>query len=252
MKRFEKQTAIVTGAAQGLGKEIARLMLQDGANVVIADIEAEPLAATEKELAPLGPLVAVHADMSQEADAARVMQAALDQFGQVDVLFANAGIMTRGGLLEDHVNVEQLDEAYRHNVKTVFIIGKLVAKQMVEKGIQGAIVNTASIASTHVTANTVTYAASKGAAMQMTKVMAVDLAPYNIRVNSVAPGFMATRMIQGTLDDPERLKAVSSRIPLNRPVQPIEVARVATFLASSDASYMTGEYVLVDGGWNIL
>ncbi len=248
MRRFENKVALVTGGANGIGEAIVRRLVQEGAKVVIADIEGN----TAKNLSDTLPesTYPVTVDVRNKAQVEAMVKAAIEKYGRIDLLFNNAGIMVYETFLE--FSEETWDLIHDTNLKGCFLVGQAVAKAMVDKGIEGVIVNTASIASDIVAAPTTAgYASSKGGVLQLTKAMALDLAPYNIRVNCVGPGTTITRLTEKTRSNPERVADFLSKFTIKRFAEPSEIASVALFLASDDASYVSGTIYYADAGWRI-
>lgn len=242
------QTAIVTGAARGIGAACARAFAEHGARVVLADVLEDECAATAGKIAAdTGePTLAVRADVSREQDCAAVLEACLDRFGQCDILLSNAGIIAPGSILDG--TVEDFDRVIAVNLRGPFLLGRLVARHMVERGIKGTIINMSSTNSVVAIPDQLPYAASKGGIQQLTRVMAMALAPHDIRVNAIGPGTILTEMAKVTMNDERARRTIMSRTPLGRPGDPSEVASVAVFLASDYASYLTGETIFPDGG----
>lgn len=248
--RFTGKTAIITGGAGGIGRAIAERFLREGANVVIADIDQAGGQATEKDLSSLGKVRFQKADVSRRLDVHNLVAAAIESFGDLDILVNNAGIVHHADFLE--LRDEDFDRVLSINLKGAFMAGQAAARFLVEKvqkgGRAGAIVNMSSINAEVAIATQVAYSISKGGMNQLTKVMALALAPYGIRVNAIGPGSIQTDMLLATNDDPEARTRILSRTPLKRIGEPMEIASIAAFLASEDAAYMTGQTVYADGG----
>ena len=248
MRRFEGKTAVITGAAQGMGEAIARRFAKEGGRALIIDIEVDKLEAVAKSIGDA--VVPMEVDVRRSESVAAMAEKAKELFGKVDVLFNNAGILDYAPFLE--TTEEMFDDIMNTNTKGVFLCGKAIAQLMVDTGTKGCIVNTSSINSVITAATTSAYSASKGAVRQLTKAMAVDLGPYGIRVNAFAPGSVKTRMTEKTRANAKKTAYFQSMWCIKRSAEPEEEAAVALFLASDDASYMTGETVCVDGGWHIV
>lgn len=248
--RFDGETAIVTGGAQGIGLAIARRLMQDGANVVIADVDAEAGAQAEKDLSALGAVEFVEADVSERLDVHNLVTRTINAHGSVEILVNNAGVVHAAGFLE--LSEEDFDRVMRVNLKSAFLCGQAVARQMVKVveagGRPGRIINMSSINDTLSIPDQIPYCVSKGGVKQLTKVMAMALASHGIRVNAIGPGSIQTDMLASIANDREGKRKVMSRTPLGRVGEVDEIAAVAAFLASSDSSYMTGQVVYVDGG----
>ena len=247
MGRLDGKVAIVTGGARGIGLATARRFVQEGARVVIADIEP----AGEGAAQALGPSCRfVRTDVGAADDAANLVAETCAAFGRVDVLVNNAGIIHAGDFLD--LAEADFDRVLRVNLKGAFLVGQQVARQMVKQveagQPPGAIVNMSSINAAVAIPNQTPYCVSKGGVSQLTKVMALALAPYGIRVNAIGPGSIMTDMLATIATDREAKRRVLARTPLSRVAEPDEVASVAVFLASDDASYVTGEIIYVDGG----
>lgn len=247
MERFKGKIALVTGGANGLGESIVRRLVEEGAQVAIIDIEADRLEAVCASLSES--TFGVHADVSDKKQVDAAIEKIITQYGHIDILFNNAGIMLYDAFLD--IKEEDWDKTLNTNAKGYFLVGQAVAKSMVEKNIEGIIVNTCSVSADCVSPTVGAYVSSKGAVMQLTKAMAVDLAPYNIRVNALAPGSMMTRMTEKTRNNPERMEMFMKNLVVKRYGDPYEVAGLALFLASDDAAYICGEMVYVDGGLRI-
>lgn len=247
---LEKKVAIVTGGARGIGHAIARRFLAEGASVVLADVDDEAADAAAAELKPLGDVLAVACDVGERLDVRNMIAETIDAFGRVDVLVNNAGIVFGGGFLE--LEEEDFDRVLRTNLKGSFLVAQAVARQMVEQieagGPPGAIVNMSSINAVLALPDQVPYSISKGGINQLTKVAALALAPYGIRVNAVGPGSVMTEMLEQVVDQDDARERILSRTPLGRIGDPSEIAAVVAFLASDQASYMTGQTVYADGG----
>lgn len=247
--RLQGKVAIVTGAAGGIGMAIARRFLLEGAKVVIADIDIPRGEKAEGELAPLGTVLFVKADVGRRLDVHNLVAAALDRFGDIDILVNNAGILHSQAFLD--LSEDDFDRVMRVNLKGSFLVGQAVAAVMVDKvrrgGAAGCIVNISSVNAVVAMPDQLAYAVSKGAVAQLTKAMALALAPHGIRVNAVGPGSIATDMLTAGNDPAERERLLS-RTPLGRIGEPSEIAAVAVFLASEEASYVTGQTVYADGG----
>lgn len=246
MPRLEGKSAIVTGAARGIGKAIATRFHQDGARLVLWDLRAEELAATCAELSDSG--VDVHGDVVDVTDRGAVeagVATAHARLGRVDILANNAGIAGFAPFLElsDREWKRMLDV----DLTGVFICSQVVARRMREQG-SGAIVNMASTNGLLGEALEAHYNAAKGGVVLLTKTMAIELAPYGIRVNSVCPGFIATDLAREAGLPQDEIDAYARKIPLARTGRPDEVAAAFSFLASDDASYITGTELVVDGG----
>ncbi len=242
MKLFKK-VAIVTGATQGIGLACAHRMVQDGASVMLVDIKPEGAAAA----ASLGQNARFFAaDVSQKADVDALLVATLSTFGRVDILINNAGVTHAADFLD--LSEDDFDRVLRINLKSMFLCGQAVAREMVKQQ-SGCIINMSSVNAELAIPNQVPYVVSKGAINQLTKVMALNLAPYGVRVNGIGPGTILTEMAKKTvLSSPEARHTILSRTPLGRCGEPEEVASIAAFLASDDATYMTGQTLYVDGG----
>ena len=247
---LEKKVAIVTGGARGIGQAVARRFLVEGARVVLADVDDEAADAAAAELKPLGEVVAVACDVGERLDIRNLIAETIDAFGRIDVLVNNAGIVFGASFLE--LEEEDFDRVLRVNLKGSFLVAQAAARQMVEQieagGPPGAIVNMSSINAVLALPDQVPYSISKGGINQLTKVAALALAPYGIRVNAVGPGSVMTEMLEKVVDEDDARDGILSRTPLGRIGAPAEIAAVVAFLASDQASYMTGQTVYADGG----
>ncbi len=236
------RVCLITGAAQGIGAACARRFAAEGALVVLADVDDERGQRLAAELSGLY----VHCDVGNKAQVDQLVQQALAWQGRIDVLVNNAGIFRAADFLD--VTEEDFDAVLRVNVKGSFLVGQAVARAMAQAS-RGTIVNMSSVNGMLAIPNIASYNVSKGGINQLTRVMALALAPHNIRVNAVAPGTIATELAaKAVLTSDEAKKKILSRTPLGRLGEPSEIADVVAWLASDAASYVTGEIVTVDGG----
>lgn len=248
--RLENKVAIVSGAARGIGYAVARRFLGEGMKVVVGDVDEQAGEKAATELAELGPVQFVHCDVGDRLQVRNLVAATRDAFGPVDVLINNAGVVHGADFLS--VSEEDFDRVLRINLKGAFLLGQAVARHMVtcvEEGAKpGAIINMSSVNAVFALPTQVPYSISKGGLASLTKVMALSLAPHGIRVNAIGPGSIATDMLASVMDDEDARKMILSRTPLGRIGDPSEIAAIAAFLASDEASYITGQTVYADGG----
>jgi len=247
------RVAIVTGAAQGIGRACAARLAREGAHVAMCDVNraAGAEAATAIE-ADGGKAIAVACDVSKAADVGSAVAATLQAFGRIDVLVNNAGVVDDAPFLA--LGIEELDRVLGINLRGAFLMGQAAARQMVKQGrgkdaaAAGAIVNMSSINEKFALPDHVAYSISKGGISQLTKAMAIALAPHGIRVNAVGPGTIDTPLLAGVIRDKAFRAKVLSRTPLGRFGRPEEIAAIVAWLASDEASYVTGTTIFADGG----
>jgi 3-oxoacyl-[acyl-carrier protein] reductase len=244
-QQMENKVSLVTGASRGIGRAIAIALAEKGSDVIVnyagSKEKAEEVVARIKELGRQA--IAIQADVSNQEAVENMVEQSLAHFGRIDVLVNNAGIAKDNLVMR--MKVPEWDDVINTNLKSVFLCSKAVIRPMM-KARKGRIVNVSSVVGAIGNAGQANYAAAKSGVIGLTKTLARELASRNIAVNAVAPGFIETDM---TASLPQEAKDMMfSQIPLNRFGQPEEVAKVVCFLASDDASYMTGQTLFVDGG----
>jgi meso-butanediol dehydrogenase / (S,S)-butanediol dehydrogenase / diacetyl reductase len=252
--RLNGKVAVITGAAGGQGQAAARLFAEEGARLVVTDIDEEGAERTAKEIRDAGgEAIALRTDVSREKDVAEMIRAAVGEFGTLDVLFNNAGVgysaadrLTMASVVD--TPEEDWDAILAINLKGAAMGCKHAIPVMVENG-GGAIVNNASINALVALSGADAYTAAKGGIVALTRVLAVDWGPSGVRVNCICPGGVDTPMIAPVLEDEKILGFMRDSTPLGRLARPEETARVTLFLASDETSYMNGAIVPVDGGW---
>ncbi len=247
--RFQNKSIIVTGAGSGIGRAAATLFAAEGGQVVCAD-RTEGADATAQAIRDAGGTAeAIRIDAGLEEDVERVVQLAVDHFGGLDVMFANAGIS--GGMANIFdTPVEVITEVLRVNLIGPYLAIKHAAPEIAKRG-QGAIILTASVAGIRSGAGSPAYSASKAGVINLAQTAAQQLSGSNVRVNAICPGLTETGMTKPTFDyarDAGKMDRVGRLNPLKRGAQPEELAKVALFLASDDASYVNGQAIAVDGG----
>lgn len=248
---LQGKRAIITGAAAGIGKGIAKAFLEAGASVFLVDVSQERLEVTAQELKPLGHIRTYSADLREPGVAAKIFQAALESYDQVDVLVNCAGIYPSTPALE--ISEKEWGEVFDLNVKGVFFLSQAVAKTMVQKKIPGRIINITSTASEVARPGVAHYCSSKAAAKMLTQVLALEWAPYGIRVNAVGPGLVETETLLTTLNSEEAQKEHKEKLsycPLRRAALVEEIAEGVLFFATGQSSYVTGQTLLIDGGYS--
>ena len=246
--RLEGRTALITGAAGGIGLGCAEAFAKEGCDLVLLDLDEARVTAAAKDLAErTGRTVhSLRCDLA-DADAARAAVAkAVALLGRIEVLVNNAGILAPGDILD--AELEDFDRVLAVNLRAPFVVGQAVARHMVETKIAGSIINMSSINAVLAIPNQIAYVTSKGGVNQLTKAMALGLAPYGVRVNAIGPGTIVTDILKGVMENDAARHRVLQRTPLKRFGEPEEIGRVAVFLASDDASYMTGQTIYPDGG----
>ncbi|MDN4053119.1 SDR family oxidoreductase [Massilia sp. YIM B02763] len=242
--KLAAKVAIVTGAAQGIGLACAQRLVQEGARVMLVDVRPEGAAAA----ATLGDAARFfQADVGVKADVDAMLAATLDAFGRVDILVNNAGVTHAASFLD--LAEDDFDRVLRINLKSMFLCSQAVARAMVAQGGGGSIVNMSSVNAELTIPNQVPYVISKGGVNQLTRVAAIALAEHGIRVNAVGPGTILTELAkEAVLASPEARRTILSRTPLGRCGEPEEIASIVAFLASNDASYISGQTLYADGG----
>ena len=252
MLRLEGKNAIITGAGGGIGKAIAQKFLQEGANVLLCDIDEERMGNTAEQLKQLGTVYTIVGDVSDTIFCQALVQKGVALFGAIDVLVNNAGIVVIESFLEH--SEASWDQVMAVNLKGTFLLGQQVARVLVKQGKGGSIINMASTNGHVAERESVAYNASKAGVVLLTKTMAAELAPHNIRVNCVAPGFITTDLTQHSGAGDTFVNEYPNKIPLGRSGAVDEVANVFAFLASDEASFIIGQSIIVDGGqtaWTI-
>jgi len=245
--RLENKSALVTGAAQGIGKAIALQMAKEGASVLIADIDTALGQKTVDEInAAGGNALFVQCDVADQSQVENMVSLAVTQFGKLDIMVNNAGIINRDSVLE--VSAEDWARVFAVNVNGTFHGTVAAGKHMVERGKGGHILNLASPNGVIGLYNRSCYAATKGAIISYTRCCATELGQYGIQVNAIAPGFTNTE-INSTFFTPQVLQSLQFRVPVNRVAEPEEIGRSAVAMVSGDFPYMTGQIIFVDGGW---
>ncbi|MEM7207024.1 MAG: SDR family oxidoreductase [Pseudomonadota bacterium] len=248
--KLKGKIAVITGAAQGIGRACAERLLEDGARVVVSDINLQQLEKTANDIGSSDDILVVRTDVSRVDEVNGLIDTAVEHFGRVDIMINNAGIAHVMDWLD--VTEELYDQVLNVNLKGAFFGTQAAARAMIEKGEGGVIINISSINSGLANPSVATYAISKGGMNQVTSTAAVAFAPHGIRVVGVGPGTIMTEMIRGAFISDAGNRAILSRTPLGRYGEPSEIASVVSFLASDDASYFTGETIYPDGGRRVL
>lgn len=246
--KLEGKVALVTGAARGIGRSIALLFAKEGARLILDDILEDKIHEVAEEIRGLGrEALPIKADVSHSDQVAFMVSKAMERFNRIDVLVNNAGV-SETGPAEDFTE-HSWDNVLGTDLKGVFLCSQVVGREMIKKR-QGSIVNISSIAGFNALPGRAGYCSAKSAVIMLTKVLAIEWAKHNIRVNAVAPGYVRTRMIEemtelGVLDE----KKITQRTPMQRICHPDEIARIVLMLSSEESSYITGATISVDGGW---
>ena len=248
--RLKDKVAIVTGAARGIGRATAERLIEEGAKILICDIDEAQLTRTAAELGGEDRVIAQLVDVVNKRHVEQLVEKAVQHFGRLDIMVNNAGIAPVVDFLD--VTEEMLSRVLDVNLKGAFYGTQAAGRQMIKQGDGGVIINMSSINSGLATPNVAPYAISKGGMNQVTSTAAVAFAPHGIRVVGVGPGTIMTDMVAGAFMNSAGHHAILSRTPLGRYGQASEIAAVVAFLASDDASYITGETVYVDGGRRVL
>lgn len=242
--RLNGKVALVTGGAGGIGSAIVRRFTQEGARVLIVDIDESGGRQLEQSV-PGSRFIA--ADLTQANIPAQTVAAAVEHFGRLDILVNNAGITHAANFLE--LTEADFDRVMALNLRAYFTLGQAAARQMVAQGGGGAIVNMSSVNALLIIPEQLPYAVSKGAVNQLTRGMALALVDHGIRVNGIGPGTIATDLARkAVLGSEAARRKIMSRTPMKRLGEPEEVASVALFLASDESSYVTGQIIYPDGG----
>lgn len=244
--KLDGKKAIITGAARGLGQGMAVGLAEAGADIALVDIL--DMAESKAKIEKLGrKCITVTADLSKKESAETIVKQTVDGLGGIDILFNNAGIIRRAPITE--FTEKDWDDVMNINIRTLFFLSQAVGRVMIKQGRGGKIVNTASMLSFQGGILVPSYTASKSAVMGLTRLLANELGAYNINVNAIAPGYMATDNTKALREDPARNKAILDRIPAGRWGKPEDLQGIAVFLASAASDYMQGYTVAVDGGW---
>jgi NAD(P)-dependent dehydrogenase (short-subunit alcohol dehydrogenase family) len=250
--RLQSKVTLITGAAQGIGAACARRFAQEGAAVMLVDLNEDKGSTLARALGDEGYQAEfVRADVSSKSDVDAAVAATLARYGRIDILINNAGITHAAEFLD--LDEKDFDRVIAVNLKSMFLMSQAVARLMVKQSWPeksgGSIVNMSSVNAVLAIPNQVPYVISKGGINQLTKVSALALAPYRIRVNAIGPGTILTELARAAvLNNEESRRKILSRSPLGRCGEAEEVAAVAAFLASEDASYLTGQTIYPDGG----
>ncbi|MFW5884713.1 MAG: SDR family NAD(P)-dependent oxidoreductase [Patescibacteria group bacterium] len=242
--RLENKVAIVTGAASGIGKAIGEEFLKEGAKVVFSDIKEENNLVDEEneENAEF-----IKCDVSNADQVKHLVEETANRFGKMDVIVNNAGVGSQKSILEE--TDEDWEKILKINLFGVFYGTKAAANYMKDHHIKGSIINMSSILGKVGLQGAVSYCASKGGVVQTTHASSLDLAPYEIRVNAIAPGFIKTKMTEAVLENDDFRNMVESNTPLGHVGDAQDIAKAAVYLASDESKYVTGEVLYVDGGW---
>ena len=239
---------LVTGAGSGIGKAMATGLAEAGAKVALAGRNMEKLAKAEAEMRASGLDVALfQVDMAKPDSISSLTESVLKEFRRIDFLFNNAGMIHRAPA--EDFPIKEWEEIIKVNLTGPFLLSQAVARHMIEKGINGSIINISSLIAVLGGVTVPAYAATKGGLTQLTKSMCNDFAKYGIRVNAIGPGWVKTEMTEAIQNNPERFQAISSRIPLGRWADPEDLAGLAVFLASEASAYITGQVFFIDGGY---
>ncbi|MFJ4376381.1 SDR family NAD(P)-dependent oxidoreductase [Pseudomonas japonica] len=249
--KHQGKVALVTGAAQGLGLACAERFVADGARVVLVDVQADKVRAAAERFGDQATWLVADLSEIDSAAATQLVARAVEHFGSLDIVVNNAGIIHNADFVD--FPEAMFDKVLHVNLKSQFLIGQAAARVMIEHGIHGSIINMSSINAELAIPNSVAYAVSKGGIKQLTAVMAVGLVNHGIRVNAIGPGTIATDLVlNSVMANEAQRRTVLSRTPMGRCGEASEVASVASFLASDDASYIIGQTIYPDGGRLIL
>lgn len=250
MEDLKGKVAVITGARRGMGKADALKLAEAGAKVTVSDISQEECQKVVGEIEKMGgEALAIKCDVTNKKEVEEMIRKTVEKFGKVDILVNNAGICEFKPFLE--MTEEEWNKTLNINLKGYFLCAQAAAKEMVKQK-SGAIVNIASVVMGQIgkgMAGLAHYSASKGGIAALTKTLALELAPYNIRVNAIAPGAIDTPMAASTKTDPKILEQTLAIIPLHRMGKAEEISNTVLFLSSDASSYITGSIIIVDGGW---
>ena len=248
--RLESKVAIVTGGANGLGEAYSKGIAEEGASVVIADLDEKRGKKIASEIEKSGgKALFVRTDVSKKLDVEKMVKTAVNQFGSIDILVNNAGILFTAPF--EDTTEEMWDKLFAVNVKGLFFCSQAAAVEM-KKRKRGKIINISSIAAIGAQAGLCAYSSTKGAVLPITLVFALELAGYNIQVNAVLPGTSNTGMAKAAMADPEWTRQITAGIPMKRLGETRDLLGAVLFFASSESDYCTGQTLIVDGGYSMI